>query len=214
MRYGYSERLQLFLNVPFGLAHQEFATAARDTVTRVFGAGDLRAGFNYLLRQEEGDSPSVIGTFSFTAPIAADPYELSPGSAALGNGFWALSGSLLLVKSYDPIVVFGGAGYRHQFDRDFLGFEIDPGETIFYNFGVGFAANDYMTLSTTLLGAYQSNFKLDGVSASNSSQEPISIRLALTHTKSRCLIIEPFVRFGLTDDAANADFGIIWTRRY
>ena len=116
------------------------------------------------------------------------------------------------MRAYDPAVVFYGVGYKHYFARDYLGGEMAPGEEINYSFGMGFALNDSLTLSTTLLGSYQTEMRFDGAGLPGTSMEPLSLRLALTAVMSRRRIIEPFVRFGLTSDAPDAHIGIIVTR--
>ena len=214
VRYGWSKRMQPFLNLPVGLAHLERADLARDEITSVVGVGDLTMGFNYLLHQSDSEYPDVIGGLTVGAPTGAHPFELSPGPAALGSGFWSVTGNVLLVKSVDPAVIFGGIGYSHQFDESYLGLNIDPGEVFFYSFGSGFAINDKLTLTTSLFGSYQTNTKVNNRSISNSGLEPISMRFSLTASKSRCLIIEPFAAFGLTEDAPDARVGINFTRRF
>ena len=91
---------------------------------------------------------------------------------------------------------------------------IAPGEEINYNCGVGLAINDRITFSTAFLGQYISETQVNGNSVPGSDLEPITLRLALTAITSPCHIIEPFVRFGLTDDAADADVGVVVTRSF
>jgi len=213
VRYGWSRRLQLFADLPIGLAHEERADIARDEFTRVFGAGDLTLGFSYLLREEDASSPAIIANISGTLPTGADGFEESPGAAALGSGFWAINANVLFVKSVDPAVLFAGFGYSHQFDHDVENFTINPGELINYQFGSGFSINDTLTLSTVFFGAYQGNAKIDGFSISNSTQEPLAFRTSLVITKSRYVIYEPYVTIGLNSDTPDADFGVVITRR-
>lgn len=213
VRYGYTDRLQLFASLPVGYANLESATAASDSFTRVFGTGDLTTGFNYQIRRETGDCPSLVGSMNVTVPLAADPFELSPGAAALGNGFWGAAANLLWIKTIDPAVVFWGFGYEHLFSRNYLGFDVDPGEQFTYQFGTAFAINDTLSLTGSFFGAYRGPIKLDDRSLPLTHREPFRIRFSLVHTKNRCYIIEPFVFFGLNEDAPEADFGIIITRR-
>jgi hypothetical protein len=215
LRYGVTKRLQAFVNMPVGFGLMESADAEHEVNDTVFNLGDISTGVNYLLRKGEGVCPDIVGTFGVTAPTG--PFQFASGllnQAALGTGFWAINTDLLFVKSIDPVVVFYGIGYRHYFQRDFFGGLVTPGEELNYNFGVGFAINDSLTLSTIFLGAFRGDTQFNSVNLPGSSQEPLSVRFALTAVASKCYIVEPSVRIGLTPDAANADFGITMTRTF
>ncbi len=218
LRYGAHENTQFFVNMPFGMSHFETANITSDFETSKFGIGDVNLGVNYQVHTETDETPAVVLTLNGIAPTGDDPFGLTSiglsDASALGSGFWGAGASALVIKTYDPLVVFWGMGYLHRFDRSYLGVEFDPGHVATYQFGTGFAVNDRITLSTAFFGAFETTTKADGVSISNSSQEPFAIRLALTHVRNRCCIIEPFVTFGLNDDAPNADFGVLLTRRF
>jgi len=217
VRYGVKENAQVFLDVPVGLSHFETSSFASDFFTSKFGLGDISGGLSYQLHSETDDRPAVILTTSFVAPTGDDPFALTTvgfsDSSSLGSGFWGAGASVLFTKTYDPMVVFGGFGYLHRFDRSYIGIDFDPGHVVTYQFGAGFAVNSVMTISAAFFGAFETTTKANGISISNSSQEPFSIRLALTHVRNPCCIIEPFISFGLNQDAPNADFGIVLTRR-
>ena len=108
----------------------------------------------------------VIANISATAPTGGDPFTaavgLAPTAPSLGQGFWSVSGSLLCIKPYDPIVFFYGIGTERFFEREFLGLEIRPGAQYTYNFGVGFAVNERVTLSTRFNGAYVEELEVNG----------------------------------------------------
>jgi hypothetical protein len=132
-----------------------------------------------------------------------------PGTA-LGQGFWAISGQLLFINNYDPVIAFYGVGYRHLFERQFGGALFQPGEQLSYQFGVGFAANDRVTLSATFFGFFISNTLIDRTSFEGTNVEPMSLRFAATIARNE-RIIEPFAQIGMTDFAPAASFGITIT---
>ena len=162
---------------------------------------------------EGGDQlPDVIGTVGFTAPTGdfnAPVFGVVPGTA-LGQGFWALNGQLLFINRYDPIIAFYGVGFRHLFEREFSGVVVQPGEQFSYQFGVGFSANDRVTLSATFQGFFISNMLLDGSALLGTNVEPMSLRFAATIARN-CRIVEPFALIGMTDSAPNASFGVTIT---
>jgi len=214
LRYGVTERLQAFVNMPVGFGFLERANAERDCFDTVFNLGDITTGVNHLLRKGEGPCPDLIGTLAFTAPTGPHPYAQPGEDAVLGTGFWNLSYDLLFVKALDPAVVLYGVGYKHYFARDFLGGVVAPGEELNYSLGVGFAVNDRLTLSTIFFGTYRPDLRFNGTGLKGTSEEPMSLRLALTAVSTNCYILEPFVRFGLTPDAPQAHLGIIVTRTF
>lgn len=211
-RFGIKDKVQGFVDIPFGYAHVERADREEDEFAHVFGVGDVAAGMSMLLKREKDSCPDVIGTFGVSIPTGDNPFGVGANDPSLGTGFWGISANLNAVKSYDPVVLFGGVGYSHFFNQEFLGNDYQLGESFFYSFGMGMAINDDITLSTSLAGAYQFDTKVDGIRVPRTSSEPISLRLAITGTMFKCHVVEPFVRFGLTDDAAEANFGIIITR--
>lgn len=214
IRYGVSERLQAFAELPVGLGSLERETVLGRQTHTEFNIGDLSGGFNYLIHRGDEACPDVIFNFRFVAPTGPASIGTIDSLSSLGAGFWSLAGDVLCVKTYDPVVVLYGVGYRHYFEHEFFGRQIAPGEELYYRFGAGFAVNDRITFSTIVLGSYISDFRVDGADRFDTSLEPICVRLALTANIDRCRILEPFVRIGITPDAPNAELGITVTRTF
>ena len=105
-----------------------------------------------------------------------------------------------MIHTYDPVVVFWGGGYRYLFEEDFLDAQIRLGQQISYQLGVGFAVNERVTLSTSLLGLYVTETELNGVGIPGSMHDPIRMRFSLTSWRN-CRIVEPFAEIGMTDTA-------------
>jgi hypothetical protein len=76
--------------------------------------------------------------------------------------------------------------------------------------GVGFSANDRVTLSAGFLGAYVSPSKLNHATLQGSWQEPMRMRFAVT-VQRNCKIIEPFAEVGMTYGYPASRIGIVWT---
>ncbi len=213
IRYGLARRIQLFLNVPFGWVNSEFSFSGFDEFENDGGIGDIVFGGTFLLREGDQRKPDVILTLATVAPTGDDPFSpagLSPSSPTLGGGTWSIGSNLVLVRDYDPVVLFYGIGTRQHFLSKFNGVNYRPGGEYNYNFGIGFAVNSEVTLSTRFNGAYVSELHLDGHRVRGSIQEPMTLSLAMTVSRNKKLI-EPFVDFGLTDDSTDARVGITWT---
>ncbi|MDG2222503.1 MAG: hypothetical protein P8L85_14085 [Rubripirellula sp.] len=211
VRYGWNRRTQLFANLPVGWANTELATPVVDDDSGKGGLGDCTFGITRLLHQNSCNGQTLIGTLRAVAPTGTEASPLVLTGAGLGNGVWRMGGDLLVVRSLDPCVLFYGAGYTYSFQRDFDGVQVELGHEFQYNFGLGFAANERVTLSTAFLGSYITETRFNDQLVPNSDQEPLRIRLAATIAQN-CRIVEPFVNFGLTETAPAAELGIVWTR--
>jgi len=211
VRYGLTDDTQLSLNLPIGWAHTEVSSSQGQQEDDMFGIGDLQLGITRLVCPACDGGPSIIGTLTVSAPTGDSIAPVSVGDAGLGLGAWTIGGSGLIVHSYDPVVVFYGAGYRYTFDTVFLGQDFRFGHQVNYNFGVGFSANERVTLSTIFLGSYATESEANGVSIPNSNVDAARMRFALTTVRCR-KIIEPFVEIGVTDAAPSLTTGIVWTR--
>ncbi len=216
LRYGLLNRVQGFIQVPVGWANVQAAINDYDEYESDGGIGDVGFGLTMQLRDAYKDCPYLIGTVAGLAPTGGEPFgvfgQISPNAPSLGNGFWAISANLLWVQTrYDPVVVFYGLGARYQFSHEYLGIDFQPGAEYNYTFGSGFAVNERVTLSAQFFGSFIEELKANGERVEGTIQEPINLRLALTLAKPCNRIVEPFVAFGLTDDAISANFGITWT---
>lgn len=220
-RYGLTDRIQLFGFLPVGWSNTQTSVVGTNNAGNIIaqsddlnsgGLGDLTAGASFHLVEAECDSPDIIGTLAFTAPTGqynVPLFGIVP-NGNLGQGFWALQGNLLCVHRYDPIIVFYGGGYRHLFRREFDGNMFSVGEQIMYQVGVGFSANDRVTLSSTLFGYYITDTYINNIEIPGTNVEPISMRFAATISR-RDKILEPFIIIGMTPAAPAAQVGLTIT---
>lgn len=218
-RYGYSEKVQLFLSTPVGWSNSEVAFDSFDNSTNDLGIADCSFGSSVLICNGERYQPDIIGTLSVTAPTGNADYPLLTSlipNSTLGQGFWGASANLLFVHTYDPVVLYWGFGYGHRFDADFrnpingLRDVVNPGEQAFYQLGFGFGVNEWITLSTNFAGQYITEMEIDGDRIEGTNLEPMRLRFAIT-VNCEEKIVEPFAEIGMTDDSVNARVGIVWT---
>ena len=222
-RYGLCQGAQVFIHAPFGWSNTELAYVGQDESTSTGGIGDVTAGLTYLLRQGDNCRPDIIGTVALTARTgnagSLIANSLFNPQSQLGQGFWAVSGNVLVVHSCDPLVIFYGVGARFRFSRDFTDvfdvfpeddYNVDPGEEYSYQLGVGFAVTPRITLSTSLFGGYVVEDRINGDRLELGNLEPIRMRLAVTIARPSN-IVEPYANIGMTNDAPDAVIGITWT---
>ncbi len=212
VRYGYSERIQLFANAPVGWASTEVAYLGNENESNVGGLGDINAGTSVLIKKaSEPYSADVVATIAFTAPtgITSFPDSILEPSDGMGAGYWGLSESVLFIHTIDPVVLFYGAGFNHRFDRDFGRTHVDPGEEITYQFGAGFAVNPWITLSGSVLGSHLTSIEINNLDIEGTGRDPMRLRLSVTAVNGRH-IIEPFAEVAMTEDSASR-VGVVFT---
>ena len=97
--------------------------------------------------------------------------------------------------------------------------QVDPGKQIFYRLGAGFAVNPRVTFSAAFNASYITEDYVNGTRLPGTIREPMSVRLAATIGQAKkgkghksLKTVEPFVAFGLTEDANDVILGISWTR--
>lgn len=215
LRYGWSERLQPWVAIPAGFAWFERASAAGQFEHQQLGLGDILAGVNYLVRDGKDECSDIILGLTVAGPVGDSTFlSLSPDFAPLGNGFWTVGVGLTFVRTYDPVVLFASVGYAHQFEREFFGRAVAPGEEFSYAFGAGLAVNDDITLSTQMQSLVQLDFFIDGQRLSDSATEATVLRHSVIRRVCEQSFVEFFLMHGLTDDAPRINFGVLHTHRY
>lgn len=214
-RIGLFNRAEMHVTVPVVYVHQEFAFAENAISHREFGIGDASAGLNIEIARETAQWPDVILFAGVGAPTGSKPKE---EGLSLGSGHWEASFGAQFIKTVDPVALFAGAYYAHQFESRYFVNDairaVNPGGIAGYNFGFGFAVNESVSLSAQISGSYQSNARADGEKVFGSSSEPVSLRSALTYRCSKNTYIEPSVVIGLDDETADFILGISLTHRF
>jgi hypothetical protein len=122
----------------------------------------------------------------------------------LGTGHWSVGGGVSLVKTLDPVVLFGRVGYIVTIEKNGR----DPGDEVFYQAGVGYSLNDRVSFNMQVVGAYVQDANLDNHKVSDSSLEILSLQFGVTVLATKRLFVEPVVNFGLTADAPDVIIGV------
>lgn len=171
--------------------------------TNAAGIGDISGSLNYNLFSEKGNFPTVTLSLSGQAPTG----NYNKG---LGAGFWGIGGGISLVKTIDPVVFFGSVGYSASFEER----GIVPSGTTSYSIGAGYSMNDRVSFSTSLSGTLTGRTERNGVKIPGSSMDSHSLLLSTTIQLSKHLSVEPYVGFGLTEDASDFAVGLKFPYRF
>ncbi|HEX4148065.1 MAG TPA: hypothetical protein VHY20_03715, partial [Pirellulales bacterium] len=215
LRYGLTDRVQVFANVPVGYAStQTSLPTVADSFSGQGGTGDTNIGASMQIRKSNGCpfDPDIIFTAGFTVPTGQKSFisALATPQTSLGQGFWAGFWNFLVVQTYDPVTIFYGFGGRHLLGETIQGSFIQPGQQFNYQLGAGFAVNERVTLSAMFLGTYITTPYVNHVGVPGAILEPQYMRFAVTVVRNK-KIIEPFCLIGLTDESARSIIGMNFT---
>jgi hypothetical protein len=124
-----------------------------------------------------------------------------------GDSSWSIDGSAAIVKTVNPVVLFGSLSYRHIFSRDFDDLALlEPEDTFTATFGYGLAVNDTVTISTSFSGIFTGDTEFDN--AILRSRERYSLQFCLTSFLTKGLYIEPTVSFDLNGTNPKVAVGV------
>ena len=243
-RYGVTDRIQVDVNVPFVYRRSNFQSGGaggastaliEDTVSAGPKLGDVSFGINYRLLAETAARPDLVLSASAKAPTGTHPFGLElvevPGSAGnliipaelpTGNGVWAASAGLSVLKTIDPVVLFANLSYVHNFVQRFNDInsapgdqpgEVDLGDAIQYGLGIAFALNERtsVTLSYSQGFTVETRTRLDGQEFADvigSDANSAVLNVGVTYALSEQLSIVANVGAGLTPDAADVQFSL------
>jgi hypothetical protein len=216
-RVGINDRIAGYVSMAASLIRKEHYSSFESIKHKKSGIGDTTAGLNFEIFRETAHWPEIISTLSFQAPTGGSPQE-EDGGISIGTGHWAGTIGVQFIKTTDPVVLFWGLHYTHDFAAHHYFYDsihkVQPGETFGYNFGFGFAVNEDISLSVQVLGSYQCETEIDGMKISGSSVEPVALRSALSYRFSKSTYIEPFMEAGLNNDQTDFIIGVSATHKF
>ena len=172
-RYGITNRFEIEAKVPYiyrreTLQTREFLEASfRDGEFRSSGAGlgDVELTGRYQFNDGGMEKAYYIGTLRLKTPTGKDQFEVDRDpdfprgggrfrEQPTGTGFYGVQPGLMVIYPTDPAVFFGSVNYLWNMKRnnitDSIGRslgEVDPGDSVGFNFGMGLSLNERTSLS-------------------------------------------------------------------
>ena len=138
VRYGLTDRISVDVDVPYMYRTATFmnggaggaANTLSDTSVNSHALGDVNFGIYYQFVKEHGSVPDVVGSLRVKAPTGTAPFGIkllqsdpnntnlvAPSKLPTGNGFWSLTAGVSVLKTYDPVVLFGRVSYTYNVAR-------------------------------------------------------------------------------------------------
>lgn len=242
-RFSPSRRLQFDIDVPYLFRRTVFQSGgaggsasglAEKTVTQN-GFGDISAGATFRLLTESAHRPDLVLSARIKAPTGKNALGAAlltvpgtqenlvvPTRLATGTGVWAVSIGASVLKTLDPLVLFGSINYFHNFQRHFPDIDEAPGlqpgevrlgDALQYGFGAAFALNDRSSLNMSYTQRFvrHSRLRPDGKpfeTIVGSEGNVALVNLGGTFLLTDRLTLIPTVSIGLTQDSPNFIVGV------
>ena len=243
-RYGLTDRMSIDVDVPYIYRHSNFivggaggaANTLSDASLNSSDIGDINFGIYYQFLKETNSMPDVVGSLRFKAPTGSSPFgvkvvQLTPDNTNLvapsklptGTGFWNITAGVSVLKTYDPVVLFGSLSYTYNIARSFADISSVAGQTqpatvklgdiIQFGGGVAlaFSDKDSASISYTMALEPASKTRQPGdsyVKVPGSETTASALNFGLNHVVNKHLTINGSVSVGLTPDAPNFVVGV------
>ncbi len=202
-RYGLFDNVEFDLTLPYSYVEQDVLGYSHKERT---GLGDIGLGLRYAAWREDGTLPDVIVNLNGTAPTGDRSDNL------LGSGSGSIGTSMTMVKTLDPVVLFGNLGYSTAIGES-------DSDQIPYSLGMGFSLNDRVSFSMSMAGTsvisrspgtvfVREENKNSIRQMTTSSQDFNTMQFSSTIQIKKNLSVEPFVNFGITKESPDFAVGI------
>ena len=190
LRYGLFEETEIFSGLRF--RHRQ-TLSDRSGSDRFSEIRHLNVGVRKTVLREGRFMPDVV--------LSAE------GRIPFGENSGAVEAQAWLIKSFDPIVLLGGVGYRRTFVPDTASVtRVEPANLVDLTMGYAFAVNDELTLHTRLIARFEGRTEYSNVLLE--SDQDFNLQLGLTGKAGRGPFVEPTVTFGLDGPGARVMFGL------
>lgn len=244
-RYNLDNRWQFDINAPVIYRESTYSSAgasggsgqriSEDTVTRNPTLGDVNVGVAYKFLDESDSLPDAVVSLRVKAPTGKDPFGIKfvrkednsnlavPESLPTGNGVWAITPGISLVKTFDPAVLFGSLSYTYNMEDSFSDISPDPaekspgkvklGDSFQVGAGVAFALNEKMSMAFSVSDQIQRKSKIkyknqDWQSVQSSDANAAYFNVGMTIAATEHLTIVPNLSLGMTQDAPDFTFSL------
>ncbi|WP_420958543.1 hypothetical protein [Burkholderia gladioli] len=244
VRYGLTSRINVDVDVPYVYRTSSFivggAGGAASTLSDASGTshalGDVNFGIYYQFLKETQNLPDVVGSLRVKAPTGTSPFGIklrqidpnntnlvAPDTLPTGTGFWSITAGMSVLKTYDPIVLFGSLSYTYNVARSFSDISSVVGQTqpakvklgdivqIGGGVALAFSERDSASVAYTLAFEPETKTKAPGESwqkVPGSQTTASTLNFGLNHVFNKHLTMNASVAVGLTPDAPNFVVGV------
>lgn len=249
-RYGLTDRLSIEANLPYVVRDTRFvsggaggaASALSEAHVRSQGVGDVSAAVYYQFIKESARAPDVVGSLRVRAPTGRDPFGLKliqadgnntnlniPEDLPTGTGVWSATANVSVLRTYDPVILFGNFGYTYNKARSFDDIspifgtvtpgDVELGHAYQLSAGLAIALNDRAAVSFSLATSVQSATHTrspggDYMRVPGSSSNSTALNIGASYVLPSGWTVNGQLAAGLTPDSPNFVFGLRGSRAF
>ncbi|AJX14956.1 hypothetical protein [Burkholderia ubonensis] len=244
VRYGLTERISVDADVPYMYRTSTFmnggaggaANTLSDTSVNSHALGDVNFGLYYQFVKEHGSVPDIVGSLRVKAPTGTSPFGIkllqadpnntnlvAPSKLPTGTGFWSITAGVSVLKTYDPVVLFGSVSYTYNVARSFSDIssvvgqtqpaKVKLGDIVQFGGGVALAFSERDSASIAYTMAIEPSTRTQAPGGSwqrvpGSQTTASTLGFGLNHVFNKHLTMNASVAIGLTPDAPNFVVGL------
>ncbi|HTJ92536.1 MAG TPA: hypothetical protein VL424_05435 [Pararobbsia sp.] len=243
VRYGLTDRISVDVDVPYMYRSSTFVSGGAggasstlsDTGVNSSNIGDVNFGIYYQLLKETNDWPDIVASFRVKSDTGTSPFGIklvsddpnnnnliTPTRLPTGTGIWNFTAGVSVLKTYDPVVLFGSLSYTYNVAKSFSDIssvqgQIQPakvklGDIIQIGAGAAIALSDKTSASLSFTTAVEPETKIDSGAGyekvAGSQTNASTMNFGLNQVINKHLTINGSVSIGLTPDAPNFVVGV------
>ncbi len=185
LRFGATDFLQFEASVPLVYRYDIVSTVGSGETKRGersmerAGIGDIAVGVSVQPLKETARRPALILNLGYKTKTGKSPFDIDPESdVPTGTGYSSIRAGFNLVKSIDPVVVYGGLAYIYnlpekvnkqvsanvgtdaKLETGFLK-KVYLGDTINFNIGMAYALSYMFSISTQFIESYTLSTRIE-----------------------------------------------------
>jgi hypothetical protein len=224
-RYGITDNLQIDTNIPYVYRHDRISvtgsTSSSSQSERTLnksGLGDISFGLSYQPIAETNEKPGLILNLAYKSETGKSPFDITDTSKELptGTGYSSIKGGVNVIKSIDPVVVFGGVAYALNMAKGGINQtvtsasgstgvlrNVNPGDTLSFNMGLAYALSYKFSLNFQFQQDYTFTTRANGSDVSNTTLNAAMMKFGAGWSLTPRLSLNISVAMGMTTDAPN-----------
>ena len=200
-RLGLPWSSQAEIRVPYLYATENTSFGNQSESTSASGLGDIELAFSHQFIRESQYLPDLLAQAYWKTNTGKDAFDGSDRTLPLGTGFHGVGGRLTAVKTYDPVVFQGTVGYTRNFEGKKQGFDIDPGDSVYFGIGSVLAAGPGVALRTGLTMNFTGEASVDGNKIDGSDKTEGVLGVGTSVTLPDNVLLDVSAGIGVTEDA-------------
>ncbi|EDP76251.1 hypothetical protein [Hydrogenivirga sp. 128-5-R1-1] len=229
LRAGVTNFLQLEVSVPLVYRYDMVSIVGSGETDRGerdmerADMGDVAIGVSIQPLKETASRPALILNAGYKTKTGRSPFDIDPEKdVPTGTGYASVRAGFNLVKSIDPVVVYGGLAYIYNIPEEVnkqisanvdsdaeleTGFlrKVYPGDTINFNVGMAYALSYMFSISAQFIESYTLSTYIETEEGKkrvkNSILNSALFKFGAGMSVTRNVPVSFGIYMGLTDDA-------------